>query len=100
MAIINEMQHQPPGEIEALLPWHATRRLNARDTDRIAKAISRERGLARQFAAIQEECAGTVLLNENLGAPSPRAMLKLFAAIDAEPTALTGPLRRHRLSHL
>ena len=99
MAIINDMQHQPPGEIEALLPWYATRRLNAPDTSRIAQALSRDHRLARQFAAIQEECAGTVLLNENLGVPLQGAMLKLFAAIDAEPTASAGPPRRHRSSN-
>lgn len=100
MAIIYDIQHHSPGEIEALLPWYATRRLSARDTGRIARALSRDRGLAGQFAAIQEEHAGIVLLHENLGAPSQGAMLKLFAAIDAEPPPLTGALRRHRLSNL
>jgi hypothetical protein len=41
--------------------------------------------LAKQYAAIQEEYAETIALNESLGAPSSRAMQKLFAAIDAEP---------------
>jgi len=34
---------------------------------------------------IREEYAETIHLNESLGAPSARAMTKLFAAIDAEP---------------
>ena len=34
---------------------------------------------------IREEYAETIDLNESLGAPSARAMQKLFAAIDAEP---------------
>jgi hypothetical protein len=34
---------------------------------------------------IREEYAETIALNESLGAPSARAMQKLFAAIDAEP---------------
>jgi hypothetical protein len=34
---------------------------------------------------IQEEYAETIHLNESLGAPSARAMQKLFAAIDGEP---------------
>ena len=41
--------------------------------------------LARQYAVIQEEYAETIHLNESLGAPSARAMQKLFAAIDGEP---------------
>lgn len=74
-----------PGEIEALLPWHAAGTLNARDTRRVDEALARDPELAGQYAAIQEEYAETILLNESLGAPSSRAMQKLFAAIDAEP---------------
>jgi hypothetical protein len=74
-----------PGEIEALLPWHAAGTLNARDTRRVDEALARDPELARQYAAIREEYAETILLNESLGAPSSRAMQKLFAAIDAEP---------------
>ena len=43
------------------------------------------RELARQYAVIREEYAETIHLNESLGAPSARAMQKLFAAIDGEP---------------
>jgi hypothetical protein len=39
---------------------------------------------------IREEYAGTIDLNESLGAPSARAMQKLFAAIDAEPARNPG----------
>ena len=75
-----------PGEIEALLPWHAAGTLNARDARRVEDALARDSDLARQFAVIQDEYAETISLNESLGAPSARAMQKLFAAIDAEPT--------------
>ena len=34
---------------------------------------------------MREELGETILLNETLGAPSARAMEKLFAKIDAEP---------------
>jgi hypothetical protein len=40
---------------------------------------------SRQYAVIREEYAETIALNESLGAPSVRAMQKLFAAIDGEP---------------
>jgi len=76
---------EAPGEIEALLPWRAAGTLNARDARRVDEALARDPELARQYAAIQEEYAETILLNESLGAPSSRAMHKLFAAIDAEP---------------
>jgi anti-sigma factor RsiW len=74
-----------PGEIEALLPWHAAGTLSARDTRRVEEALGHDPQLAKQYAVIRDEYAETISLNENLGAPSARAMQKLFAAIDAEP---------------
>ena len=68
-----------------LLPWHAAGTLNARDARRVDEALARDPELARQYAVIREEYAETIDLNESLGAPSARAMQKLFAAIDAEP---------------
>jgi len=68
-----------------LLPWHAAGTLNARDARRVDEALARDPELARQYTAIREEYAETIHLNESLGAPSARAMEKLFAAIDAEP---------------
>src|SRR4051812_42062527 len=85
MAFSNKMADQEPGEIEALLPWHAAGTLNARDARRVDEALAGDSDLARQYAVIQEEYAETIGLNESLGAPSTRAMQKLFAAIDAEP---------------
>jgi hypothetical protein len=85
MAMSNKAPNQEPGEIEALLPWHAAGTLNARDARRVEEALANDPALARQYAVIQEEYAETIGLNESLGAPSSRAMQKLFAAIDAEP---------------
>ena len=71
-------------EIEALLPWHAAGTLSRRDADRVEQALAGDRELARRFDRVREELAETIHLNETLGAPSARAMEKLFAAIDAE----------------
>src|SRR5262245_33636811 len=71
-------------EIEALLPWHAAGTLNRRDADRVEAALAGDRELARRYDLVREELAETIHLNETLGAPSARAMEKLFAAIDAE----------------
>lgn len=79
-----QVEHEAEG-VEALLPWHAAGTLSARDARRVEDALARDPALARQFAAIREELAETIHLNESLGAPSVRAMDKLFAAIDAEP---------------
>jgi hypothetical protein len=85
MATSKRILEQEPSEIEMLLPWHAAGTLNARDARRVDDALARDPGLARQYAAIQQEYAETIHLNESLGAPSARAMQKLFAAIDGEP---------------
>ncbi len=80
-----KMLQDDPGEIELLLPWHAAGTLNPRDARRVDEALAREPGLARHHAVIREEYAETIDLNESLGAPSARALQRLFAAIDAEP---------------
>jgi len=84
MALSKKMLDEP-SEIEMLLPWHAAGTLNARDARRVEEALGSDPDLARQYAVIREEYAETIGLNESLGAPSARAMQKLFAAIDAEP---------------
>src|SRR6266508_516502 len=71
-------------DIEALLPWHAAGTLSRRDADRVERALASDRELQRRYALVREEFAETIHLNESLGAPAPRAMEKLFAAIDAE----------------
>ena len=80
-AINKEPERQ---ELELLLPWHATGTLSRRDSDRIERALANDGELARRYALVREELAETIHLNESLGAPSARAMEKLFAAIDAE----------------
>lgn len=85
MAASRKVVEREPGEVELLLPWHAAGTLNARDARTVEEALARDPELARQYAVIREEYAGTIDLNESLGAPSARAMQELFAAIDAEP---------------
>ena len=71
-------------DIEALLPWHAAGTLSRRDSDRVEQALASDRDLARRYELVREELNETIHLNETLGAPSARAMEKLFAAIEAE----------------
>src|SRR4051794_21666346 len=92
MALSKKMLEQEPGEIELLLPWHAAGTLNARDARRVEEALARDPELAKQYAVIRGEYEETIHLNESLGAPSARAMQKLFAAIDAEPARPVGSL--------
>jgi hypothetical protein len=98
MALSKKMLEQEPSEIEMLLPWHAAGTLNARDARRVEEALARDPDLARQYAVVREEYAETIDLNESLGAPSARAMQKLFAAIDAEPALVPSFNLSSRLS--
>ncbi|MEA2907151.1 MAG: hypothetical protein QOI12_4538 [Alphaproteobacteria bacterium] len=85
---MNTMSKEAPErqEIEALLPWHAAGTLSRREADRVELALSSDHELSRRFDLVREELNETIHLNESLGAPSSRAMERLFAAIDAEPT--------------
>jgi hypothetical protein len=80
-AINKEPEHQ---EIEALLPWYAAGTLSRRDANRVEQALAGDRELAWQYDLVREELVETIHLNETLGAPSTRAIERLFAAIDAE----------------
>jgi anti-sigma factor RsiW len=94
MAMSKKILEQEPSEIEMLLPWHVAGTLNARDARRVDEALARDPELAKQYAVIREEYAETIDLNESLGAPSVRAMQKLFVAIDAEPARNPPPSLR------
>jgi anti-sigma factor RsiW len=85
MMAMNKKSLQVPLEVEALLPWHVAGTLDVRDTGRVEQALGRDPLLAKKYAAIREEHAEIIALNEDLGAPSARVVQKLFAAIDAEP---------------
>jgi len=84
---MNATNQEAPGgrDIEDLLPWHAAGTLSRRDAQRVEEALARDPELANRYAQVRDEFSETIHLNETLGAPSPRAMEKLFAKIDAEP---------------
>ena len=84
---MNAMKQEAPErqEIEELLPWHAAGTLSRRDAQRVEEALARDPELARRYALVREEFGETIHLNETLGAPSARALEKLFVKIDAEP---------------
>src|SRR5437899_5525633 len=97
---MNTINKQPERhEIEALLPWHAAGTLSRRDADRVEQALAGGRELARRYDLVREELAETIHLNETLGAPSARAMEKLFTAIEAEEKEARAPRRRPRRGH-
>ena len=72
-------------EIEELLPWYAAGTLDAAEAKAIEAALAADPELARKLDLTREEMGEAILDNEKLGSPSPRALEKLFALIDAEP---------------
>ena len=72
-------------DVELLLPWHAAGTLSRRDAARVEQALANDNELAARYELVREELGEAIRLNENLGAPSTRAMEALFAKIDAEP---------------
>jgi anti-sigma-K factor RskA len=79
--------NQEPSEreqVEVLLPWYAAGTLSRRDAERVERALTSDRELARQLELVREEFYETIHLNESLGPPSTRAAQTLFAAIEAE----------------
>ena len=72
-------------EIEALLPWFAAGTLSRKDAARVEAALQADAELAQRFELVREELGETIRLNEDLGAPSSRALKSLFEKINAEP---------------
>ena len=85
MNAIKKEANELPEDIELLLPWHAAGTLSRRDAARVEQALANDNELAARYDLVREELGEAIRLNENLGAPSARAMQQLFAKIDAEP---------------
>ena len=82
---MNTKKKEAHSELEELLPWHAAGTLSRSDARRVEDALAHDPELASRYALVRDELGETIHLNETLGAPSARAMEKLFAKIDAEP---------------
>jgi anti-sigma factor RsiW len=85
MNAIKKEANELPEDIELLLPWHAAGTLSRRDAARVEQALANDNELAARYELVREELGEAIRLNENLGAPSTRAMEALFQKIDAEP---------------
>jgi anti-sigma factor RsiW len=84
MAMTNSTDTPPAGDdIDLLLPWYATGRLDTAERARVADAIARDPELARRVALADEERIATEELHDALPPPSGRARQDLFARIDA-----------------
>ncbi|HEV2555291.1 MAG TPA: hypothetical protein VGV17_16165 [Bosea sp. (in: a-proteobacteria)] len=72
-------------ELELLLPFYANGRISAADKARVDAALATDPELALRLDIVRDDMAETTLLNESLGAPSPRVLDRLMAGVEAEP---------------
>lgn len=75
-------------ELELLLPFYANGRISAPDRLRVEAALATDAELVQRLDIIRDDMAETTLLNESLGAPSPRVLDRLMAGMEAEPRQL------------
>ena len=73
-----------PEELEALLPWYATAKLDDADAERIAARLAADPDFARQEELVREELAETITANEALGTPSAGLAARVMERIEAE----------------
>lgn len=71
-------------EIELLLPWYVTGRLDAADTARVEAFLAAHPDMQRQLALVREEQAGSASANEALGQPSQGLIDRAMASLSRE----------------
>ncbi|MGI9410350.1 MAG: hypothetical protein ACR2OV_09780 [Hyphomicrobiaceae bacterium] len=71
-------------EIEMLLPWYATGKLDAKDRDRVEHYLADHGDMRVQLEIIRDEQLETISANELLGAPVAGALDRLRTAVAAE----------------
>jgi hypothetical protein len=72
-------------EIEALLPWYVSGRLDAKSRARVERYMKAHPEIRAHVALAREESDATVTANEAILAPGPQALDRLRASIAAHP---------------
>jgi hypothetical protein len=72
-------------EIEALLPWYVTGRLDAREHARVERYVREHPEVQAHLALAREESDATVTANEAIKAPGRAALDRLRASVAAAP---------------
>lgn len=70
-------------EIEMLLPWYVTGKLDRADKGRVEAYLARHPHLSTQLDLMRAEREQSVLGNEALGAPPAAALDRLMASLPA-----------------
>lgn len=88
---MNDIVTEEREEIEMLLPWYVTGRLDARDRAKVESYLASHPDVAAQLDLVRDEREQAVFGNEALGAPSAGALDRLMASLPAaRPTAGNG----------
>jgi hypothetical protein len=72
-------------EIEALLPWYVTGKLDAPSRARVERYVAMHPEAKAHLALAREESDATITSNEAIPAPGPQALDRLRASIAASP---------------
>lgn len=83
-------KHDERDEIEMLLPWYVTGRLDATEKRRVESWLVRDSSLARQLELIEEERRGAVQVNESLALPVTLSIRQSMQKIVTERTTGRG----------
>ncbi len=76
--------HTERDEVELLLPWYESGKLDAADEARVEEFLAKDADLAARLVLIREERQTTISLNEAAGAPGPGALDRLMDKISEE----------------
>ena len=85
-------------EIEALLPWYVTGRLDAASRARVERYVKAHPEIGAHIALAREESDATVASNEAIRAPRPEALDRLRASIAAHPRRRSLPAMLEQVS--
>lgn len=77
------MAIEPKINVEELLPWCATGRLDPQHNQEVERAIRADPELAARLTFMEQEAAEAVAVNEALGAPRAASFDRLMAQVDA-----------------
>ena len=77
-------------EIEMLLPWYVSGRLDAGDRARVETYLARDAGMRHQLDLIRAEQQETIAANEALRTPSAGALDRLMASLPHHQPSLAG----------
>jgi hypothetical protein len=88
MAMSERHDLPEPSEVELLLPWYVTGRLDATDRARVEAFLAAHPEMRDQLALVREERDQSVRDNEALGHPSPQSLDRLMTSLTRDPWSI------------